>query len=207
MSPSAKKSSSKAPQSARDATATRERILRAALRVIGESGVDAVSNRRLAKDAGVALGSLTYHFPSQTELLRESMLLYVSEQVARLTEIADSIRAGEPTVEQVATEVERIAASSAYGPEQIAELELHLQAARDPELQEASRRCFEAYDEVAIAALQTLGFPATAVHARVVVALINGVSLRFLGTGVRDDSGLALGLMTLARGAQEPPSN
>lgn len=207
MSPSVKKSSSKAPQSARDATATRERILRAALRVIGESGVDAVSNRRLAREAGVALGSLTYHFPSQTELLRESMLLYVSEQVARLTEIADSIRAGEPTVEQVAIEVERIASSSVYGPEQIAELELHLQAARDPELQEASRRCFEAYDGVAIAALQTLGFPATAVHARVVVALINGVSLRFLGTGVRDDSGLALGLMTLARGAQEPPSN
>lgn len=207
MSPSVKKSSSKAPRSARDATATRERILRAALRVIGESGVDAVSNRRLAREAGVALGSLTYHFPSQTELLRESMLLYVSEQVARLTEIADSIRAGEPTVEQVAIEVERIASSSVYGPEQIAELELHLQAARDPELQEASRRCFEAYDGVAIAALQTLGFPATAVHARVVVALINGVSLRFLGTGVRDDSGLALGLMTLARGAQEPPSN
>lgn len=179
---------------------TRARILRATLRVIGEHGVEAVSNRRLAKEAGVALGSLTYHFPSQTELLRESLLLYVAEEVARLNEIAEQMRAGDPTVEQVAQEVERIASESVYGPEQIAELELHLQAARDPALQEASRRCFAAYDQVAVAALEALGFPATEVHARILVALISGTSLRFLGTGERDDSGLALGLMTLARG-------
>lgn len=180
---------------------TRDRILHAALRIIGEHGVEAVSNRRLAKEAGVALGSLTYHFPSQTELLRESLMLYVSEEVARLNRIAEMIRVAEPTVEQVAAEVERVATETVYGPEQIAELELHLQAYRDPALQEASRRCFEAYDGVAGAALEALGFPPSPVHARVLVALIQGAAIRFIGTGERDDSGLALALTTLARGA------
>ncbi|MBK5229827.1 MAG: TetR family transcriptional regulator [Thermoleophilia bacterium] len=206
MPPAAKKPST-VVKPAREKTDTRERILRATLRVIGEHGVEAVSNRRLAKEAGVALGSLTYHFPSQTELLRESLLLYVNEEVARLNAIAETIRAGEPTVEQVAAEVERIFISYVYGPEQIAELELHLQAARDPELQDASRRCFAAYDDVAIAALQALRLPATEVHARAVVALVSGVALRFLGTGVRDDSGLALALTTLARGAETSPDS
>ncbi len=191
-------------KSAGEVIDTRERILRATLRVIGEHGVEAVSNRRLAREAGVALGSLTYHFPSQTELLRESLMLYVNEEVARLNAIAEAIRDAEPTLEQVIAEAEKIFVSYTYGPEQIAEFELHLQAARDEELREASRRCYEAYDGVAMAALEALGFPATEMHARVVVALVNGVAMRYLGTGERDDSGLGLALTTLAAGVQRP---
>lgn len=165
--------------------------------------MEAVSNRRLAREAGVALGSLTYHFPSQIELLRESLLLYVNEEVARLNTIAEAIGQAEPTLEQVIAEVEMIFVGYTYGPEQIAEFELHLQAARDEELRDASRRCFEAYDGVAMAALKALGLPATEMHARVVVALINGVAMRYLGTGERDDSGLGLALTTLAVGVQK----
>lgn len=180
---------------------TRERIVRAALRVIGEGGIEAVSNRRLAKEAGVALGSLTYHFPSQTELLRESLLLYASEEVERLEEIATSLEAGEPSVQQVVEEVARIAGETAIGPEQLAVYELYLQAARDDALREAAQRCFAAYDDVAIAALKALGLPSSPAHARVVVALITGASLRMIGSGERDDEGLLLGLATLAQGA------
>lgn len=181
---------------------TRERILRAALRLIGRHGVEAVSNRLLAKEAGVALGSLTYHFPSQGELLRESLLLYVSEEVDRLEAIAVAIEAGEPTLEQVVVEVARISGETVFAPEELAVLELHLQAARDPQLQEASRRCFEAFDGVAMAALAALGLPSTPEHARVVVALITGTSVRTIGSGERDEQALILGLTTLARGAR-----
>jgi AcrR family transcriptional regulator len=180
---------------------TREQILRAALRVIGEHGVSAVSNRRIAKEAGVALGSLTYHFPSQTELLRESLLLYASDEARRLSELAAALRASDVPIEVAAAEVERIATAMQFGTEQIAELELHLQAARDPELQEASRRCFDAYDGVATAALQMLGIPQPERHARTVVALISGMALRRLGTGEQDSRGLGDALVTLSRGA------
>ncbi len=51
------------PMATAQTTDTRERILHATLRTIAEQGVGAVSNRRVAAAAGVALGSLTYHFP------------------------------------------------------------------------------------------------------------------------------------------------
>ena len=87
---------------------TRERILRATVELIGEEGVPAVTNRRVAGAAGVALGSLTYHFPSQVDLLRESLLLFVGEEVARQEEIAAELRRREPSVEQIAAEVQRV---------------------------------------------------------------------------------------------------
>ena len=149
---------------------TRERILRATVELIGREGVSAVTNRRVAGAAGVALGSLTYHFPSQVDLLRESLLLFVGEEVARQEALAADLRSRRPSIEQVAVEVERIVQESGDRIQQLGEIELHLQAARDPELQEASQRCFEAYEGVAAAALETLDVPDPGRHARTIVA-------------------------------------
>jgi AcrR family transcriptional regulator len=186
----------------REAPETRERILRAALELIGREGIAAVSNRRLAQAAGVSLGSLTYHFPSQATLLRESLFLYVGEEVARLEAIAARFRARRPhpSTEEVAAEVQRIAAS-ADRPEQVAELELHLRASRDPALQDASRRCFAAYEGVAAAALEAFGVPDASRHAQAVVALMTGMGLQRLGGGGHDASGVADALLTIVRGA------
>jgi AcrR family transcriptional regulator len=187
----------------RDAPKTRERILRAALALIGREGIAAVSNRRLAEAAEVSLGSLTYHFPSQASLLQESLLLYVGEEVARLEAIAAALRARRPrpSPEEVAAEVQRIAAENSERPEQVAELELHLRASRDPALQDASRRCFAAYEGVAAAALEAFGVPDASRHARAVVALTTGMGLQRLGAGVHDASGIADALLTIVRGA------
>lgn len=181
-------------------TGTRETILRATLELIGREGIAAVTNRRVAAAAGVSLGSLTYHFPSQVELLREALLLYVGEEVARLEAIAAGLRGASITVEQVAIEVERLVAASAGRPEQVAEIELHLRASRDPGLQEASRRTFAAYEAFAAAALQALGLPDPERHAPAVVALITGTALRALGSGGDWQADLSGALLTLVRG-------
>lgn len=173
--------------------------------MVGREGIAALSNRRIAAEAGVALGSLTYHFPSQAVLLRESLGLYVEEEVERLEAIAAEVRAARPDLERVAAEVQRLAADSAARPEQLAELELHLHAARDPDLQEASRRCFAAYEDVAIAALEALDVPDPARHAGAVVALMTGMSVQRQGTGRHDAAGLGDALLTIVRGAQETP--
>jgi len=180
---------------------TRERILRATVELIGHEGVSAVTNRRVAGVAGVALGSLTYHFPSQVDLLRESLLLFVGEEVARQEAIAADLRSRDPSVEQVVVEVERIVQESGDRIQELAEIELHLQAARDPALREASQRCFEAYEGVAAAALETLGVPDPGRHARTIVALMYGMGLRRLGTG-ESAAGVADGLLTVIRGAR-----
>jgi DNA-binding transcriptional regulator YbjK len=187
----------------REAPSTRVRILRVTLELIGREGIGAVSNRRIAAAAEVSLGSLTYHFPSQAELLRESLLLFVGEEVDRLETIASELRSRRPppNAKQITAEVQRIVAESAIRPEHVAELELHLRAFRDPSLQGASQRCFEAYRELAAAALAALGVPSPARHARAVVALMYGMGLQRIGTGNHDAEGVADALVTIVRGA------
>jgi DNA-binding transcriptional regulator YbjK len=176
--------------------------MEATLGVIAAEGIGAVTNRRVASEAGVALGSLTYHFPSQTELLRDSLLRYVETEVARIEAIAQELRATEPTPEQVAAAVEQLLDSDPTRPGEVAELELHLEASRDPELQAASARCFAAYEDFAAAVLTALDVPDAARHARTVVAVMVGLTMRRLGTGAQDARGTADALMTIVRGAQ-----
>ncbi|MBB4686673.1 TetR/AcrR family transcriptional regulator [Amycolatopsis jiangsuensis] len=162
---------------------TRDAILRATLRVVGEQGVGGLTNRRIVAAAGVSLGTLTYHFPSQTELLREAMLLFAEEETAKLATIVDGYRADDLSLEQAATVVEQVIEQLPFGTDELAPHELYLQAARDPGLREASRRCFAAYDELATTILGALGLPDPARLAAPVVALIAGLQLRRLATG------------------------
>ena len=133
-----------------------------------------MTNRRVATAANVSLGSLTYHFASQTELLRESLLLYVKEETARREQIARELARREPSLEEVTREIEQLSSGAADIPQQIAELELHLRAARDPELRDASRQCFAAHEQVAAAALTSLGVDEGERYASTVVALYDG---------------------------------
>jgi len=180
---------------------TREGILRAALSVVGEHGVGGLTNRRIVATAGVSLGTLTYHFPSQTALLREAMLLFVEDETAKLGAIVDGYRAQGLSVEQAASVVEHVIAQLPFGTDELGAHELYLQAARDPGLHEASARCFAAYDELAVTILIALGVPNPEHLAGPVVALIAGLQLRRLATGATGVP-VALPLMMLLRGAQ-----
>jgi AcrR family transcriptional regulator len=184
----------------------RERILRATLELIASGGVAAVTNRRVAAAAGVSLGSLTYHFASQAQLLRESLLLYVEEETARRERIARELANEEPGVERVAEAVEQLVATPSDIPWQIAEVELHLQAARDPELRDASQRCFQAHEQIAAAALTALGIPGGDRHAPTVVALMTGLAVRRLAAGGHDAHGTSEALLALVRGLGARPS-
>ena len=185
----------------RRAPETRERILRATLALLAEEGTAALSNRRIAGAADVSLGSLTYHFPSQASLLRESLLLYVGEEVERLEAIAAALGERDPSPQEVAADVEALIGRPTGGPGPLAELELHLQAARDPELQEASARCFAAYEALAASALGTLGVSDPERHASAFVALVTGLGVRRLGTAAADTEAVTGALLTLLRGA------
>jgi DNA-binding transcriptional regulator YbjK len=184
--------------------ATRERILRATLLLIAEGGVAAVTNRRVARLAEVSLGSLTYHFATQAELLHESLLLYVEEETARRERIARDLAEQRPDLEQVTQAIEQVVALSPDVPQQIAELELHLHAARDPALREASQRCFEAHEQIAVAALEVLGIAGARGHAPIVVALMTGLAVRRLAAGGHDAQGTSQALLALVRGLNGP---
>jgi AcrR family transcriptional regulator len=178
---------------------TRERILLATLRLIGEHGVGAVTNRRVATAAGVALGSLTYHFPSQAKLLREALSRYVDGEIQRISGIAARLTGITP--EEAVVEAERVIAELPDGPEEVATLELHLHASRDPLVREAAIRSMEAYDRLATAILTALDIPGAKDKAPTVVALLYGLAVRRLATGDTAATGTADAFRLLLRGA------
>ncbi|MFI5641079.1 TetR/AcrR family transcriptional regulator [Streptomyces goshikiensis] len=169
------------------ASDTRQRIIDAVLRIIGQDGIAAVTNRRIAKEAGVSLGSVTYHFATQYELLRESLLHFVAEETRHFTALADECsdeRADERfDIGQAAEVVAQVAGGNAFDSRHIAPFELYVQAGRDERLRAAAAECFAAYDLLATRILTQLGVPDPERLAGVAVALVFGQQLRRLATG------------------------
>ncbi|RNL74348.1 TetR/AcrR family transcriptional regulator [Streptomyces sp. I6] len=181
-------------------TPTRQRIVRAVLRIIGQDGIAAVTNRRIAREAGVSLGSVTYHFSSQHELLRESLLHFVREETRRFTELADAGEAEGVDIDGAAALAARVADGTAFDSEHIAPFELYIQAGRDERLREAAAECFGAYDRLAVQILTALGVPEPDRIAAHTVALVTGLQLRRLATGSPAEE-LTDALLLLVRGA------
>lgn len=59
---------------------TREGILRTALRIVDDEGIDALSMRRLARELGIEAMSLYHHFPSKAAILEGVVLLALEAQ-------------------------------------------------------------------------------------------------------------------------------
>lgn len=176
---------------------TRERIVHAALRVIGTQGLAELTNRRVAAEAQVSLGSLTYHFDSQEELVRESLLAFVAAETARITAIADRLADHVASVEEAAVAAQQAMTEMTLGPEELGVFELYVQSARDPALHDAVRACFAAYDHAAARALALLGIADADQLAQHVVALVMGSQLRRLATAAPDAAGIADGLLRI----------
>ncbi|MFD5396235.1 TetR/AcrR family transcriptional regulator [Streptomyces sp. NPDC127097] len=183
---------------------TRQSIIDAVLRIIAEDGIAGVTNRRIAKEAKVSLGSVTYHFATQHEMLRESLLHFVAEETRRLTELAAECQtdgADGTDADRAAAVVGQVAGGAPFGSRHIAPFELYIQAGRDERLRTAADQSFAAYDQLAARILTGLGVPDAERLASSAVALIFGLQLRSLATG-RPAEELVDALMLLARGAQ-----
>ncbi|MFJ3922163.1 TetR/AcrR family transcriptional regulator [Streptomyces sp. NPDC090022] len=165
------------------ASGTRQNIIDAVLRIIGQDGIAAVSNRRIAKEAEVSLGSITYHFATQHELLRESLLLFVAEETRHFTALADECPDDCLDIRQAAEVVALVAGGDGFDSRHIAPFELYVQAGRDERLRAAAAECFAAYDRLAARILTRLGLPDADRMAPAVVAVVFGQQLRRLATG------------------------
>ncbi|RSO25585.1 TetR family transcriptional regulator [Streptomyces sp. WAC 06725] len=179
---------------------TRRCIIGAVLRIIGRDGVAAVTNRRIAKEAGVSLGSVTYHFATQHDLLRESLLRFVDEETRRFTALADDSRLDRIGLAEAAALVGQVAGGTEFDSEHIAPFELYVQAGRDERLRAAAAECFAAYDRLAARILTALGVADAERLAGTVVALVAGQQLRRLATG-SSAADLVDALLLLAKGA------
>ena len=68
-------------------------IVRATVAIVARDGVAAVTHRRVALEAGVALSSTTWHFQTKTEILVAALHWTARREVARIGAIADRLGA------------------------------------------------------------------------------------------------------------------
>jgi DNA-binding transcriptional regulator YbjK len=112
----------------------RQRIIDAAIRVVGAKGIGGLSHRSVAAEADVPLGSTTYHFATLDDLLVAALTSVTEAYTHRIRQLIES--EGDP-LDGLAR---LIAESAGPGRERaLAERELSTLAARRPALRPAAR--------------------------------------------------------------------
>ncbi|MFE3602792.1 TetR/AcrR family transcriptional regulator [Streptomyces sp. NPDC059142] len=167
----------------------RQRIIDAALRVVGRAGIAGLSHRTVAAEADVPLGSTTYHFASLDELL-VAALRQANEGFADVVRRSGALT--DPACD-IPAELARITGEWLAGDRTGVELEyeLYLAALRRPALRPVAA-------EWCGALVGSLSARIDPVTARALVALLDGICLQVLLTdGVYDEEYARLALARL----------
>ena len=70
---------------------TRDAIVAATVRIVAREGVAAVTHRRVAAEAGVALSSTTWHFATKADILEAALHWTARREVESIRAIADRL--------------------------------------------------------------------------------------------------------------------
>ncbi|MEM1113348.1 MAG: TetR family transcriptional regulator [Pseudomonadota bacterium] len=170
---------------------TRGRMLQAALDLIIEEGIRSVRHRAVARRAGVALGSTTYHFDSIEELIvsafqywRERALLVENPFYLRTGELlADYNGSVIPQAERALVGAKIHAISVGYMESQLSgkredrllELAFHHESVRYPALKELVMEEWQAQHDYLATVHHALGSAQPSVDARLTVALFRQI--------------------------------
>lgn len=158
----------------------RRSILEAALRVIGERGLDAVTHRAVAAEAGVALGAMTYYFSSKADLVERALAHAAATEIARIDERAAALGEGLHSPQRWASAFVDWLAEQLEGDGRallVAQYELQLEAAHRPELRRICRAWNAANRRLAERMLAGAGSPDPSDDARLLVAAVDGLRL------------------------------
>ncbi|WP_030021273.1 TetR/AcrR family transcriptional regulator [Streptomyces monomycini] len=154
----------------------RQRIIDAAIRVVGRRGIAGLSHRAVAAEADVPLGSTTYHFASLDDLLVAALRQSNAEWLAGIEEWERGV---DPSV-PLADELTRLVEEELLGGDRAQvelEYELYLAALRHEVVRPLAAECID--DMVGLLRRRT-GDEGTA---RALVGLIDGLALQYLLTG------------------------
>lgn len=153
----------------------RTAILEGTLRLIAEGGVDAVTHRRVAAEAGVSLSSTTYYFDRREDIIREAFLHQISKPTPTPTDPRELDPSG--PAEVIDLLVEWVEAQLEHPTRLLAEYELMLYTARDPELAPALEASQQSEELRLAAGLEKLGAPRPLDSARLLSGLVRAFEI------------------------------
>jgi DNA-binding transcriptional regulator YbjK len=154
--------------------------MEATLRVVGRLGIDSVTHRAVAAEAGLSVGAISHHFKSRDALVEAALRFAVQREMERLralvSELQDKVFDYEAWTKALAgwyaRDIERDA------PTHIACFEAFLAGARDARYRTLVRDWFDTYAKSAELAMRAAGSKRPPEHARIFVATIMGLVLQ-----------------------------
>jgi TetR/AcrR family transcriptional regulator, regulator of biofilm formation and stress response len=184
------------PRELTAAEARKREILIAALRVISEQGIDAVTHRRVAGEAEVPLGSLTYYFESRDDMIREAFRFYIDEANRFILALEQEIP---PTTPDGLIDLLLEIMKREFAEERMvrAEYELILHAARDEEVGRAFHSWERNLEARLSEALEVMGASRPHHGARTLLHLVRGFELQSLAKRAETQEQLRQRLVTV----------
>lgn len=176
----------KAPVNSKRQNPRRQDILEATLRLIGSGGVNSVTHRAVAEEAGVSLASTTYYFDSKSVLIEEALERMVArsiEDVRRHTESPPKISRAELIDRIVAFAQAQIDDPDAY---LTAQYELMLEAGRAEYLRPLAHRWSVVYAECFTDMVKAAQLPRPKVATELIMKFVEGALLDYAMTPTDD---------------------
>ncbi|HJU48324.1 MAG TPA: TetR family transcriptional regulator [Gaiellaceae bacterium] len=164
----------------------RDALCAALIRIVAREGIERVTFRSVAAEAGVTHGLASYHFGSREEMIHEALRWAESRAIEQ-----SRIGGGAGDLVTFAADVPRMVAE--HPEEHIFQFDLALLALRRPALLPGVRESYDDYVEVVRESLSRLGVGDDEGLARAVFAAIDGLSLQQLlyGDPTRAQEGIA----------------
>jgi DNA-binding transcriptional regulator YbjK len=160
--------------------AIRAAIIEATIRLIGREGVDGITHRAVAHEAGVSLSSTTYHFASRDEIVSEALRHVAALEIERIAHDAEALAEGHADVPSIARALTAWLAEQVHGDELLrvrAGYHLQLEAARRPELRAIHVAWGQAVQGLAERVLRAAGSPRPHTDASILSSAIDGLRL------------------------------
>jgi TetR/AcrR family transcriptional regulator, regulator of biofilm formation and stress response len=160
--------------------AIRDAIIEATIRLIGAAGVDGVTHRAVAQEAGVSLSSTTYHYASKDEIVSEALRRVAALEIERVGRDAERLADGHPDVASIARALADWLAEQLEGARLLqvrAGYHLQLEVGKRPELREINHEWALAVYGLAERVLRAAGSPRPRTDARILVNAIDGLRL------------------------------
>jgi DNA-binding transcriptional regulator YbjK len=160
--------------------AVRAAIIEATIRLIGREGVDGVTHRAVAREAGVSLSSTTYHFASRDEIVSEALRHVADLEIERIARDAETLAEGHADVPSIARALAAWLAEQVHGDELLrvrAGYHLQLEAGRRPELRAIHVAWGQAVQGLAERVLGAAGSPRPHTDASILSSAIDGLRL------------------------------
>ncbi|MHB8867980.1 MAG: TetR/AcrR family transcriptional regulator [Thermoleophilia bacterium] len=157
----------------------REALLAAVTRIVARKGIDGVTLRAVAAEAGVTHGLATYYFPSREVMLEEAFTWAVQEAIGSMgITSADGQSLMEYAVDFVSDKPE----------EMTFQFELIFHGQRSEPVARHVRRMYESYIEAIQSSLGRSGLPSDRRTAKLALAVMDGLAVQQLTFGDPKDS-------------------